>query len=165
MNMTLNLAGRLPKIPKEDRVRAQTNSDINRQIDRELEQRLRFFAVQDHETISERLAELDREWDIERVLETNAASISLLGLFMGITSGRKWLVLPAIVGGFLLQHAVQGWCPPVPVLRKFGVRTRLEIEQERYALKILRGDFDDTIKSEGNVDVKDFVRSLHEDAV
>ena len=162
MNMTLNLAGR---IPKEDRVRAQTKTDINRRIDRELEQRLRFFAVQDKETISERLAELDREWDIERVLETNAASISLLGLFLGFTSGRKWLVLPIVVGGFLLQHAIQGWCPPVPVLRKMGVRTRLEIEQERYALKILRGDFEDVLKKEGNIDVKDFVRDLREDAV
>ena len=162
MNMTLNLAG---KVPKEDRVRAQTKSEINRQIDRELEQRLRFYAVQDKETISERLAELDREWDIERTLEANAASISLLGLLLGVTSGRKWFVLPVIVGGFLLQHAVQGWCPPLPVLRRLGVRTRLEIEQERYALKILRGDFDEVLKREENIDIKDFVRGLREDAV
>lgn len=162
MNMTLNLAG---KIPREDRVRAQTKSEINRKLDRELEQRLRFYAVQDKQTISERLAELDREWDIERTLETNAASVSLLGLILGVTSSRKWFVLPALVGGFLLQHAIQGWCPPLPVLRKLGVRTRLEIEQERYALKILRGDFDDVMKKEGNLDVSDFVRDLREDAV
>jgi len=42
----------------------------------------------------------------------------------------------------LLMHATQGWCPPVPVLRRFGVRTRHEIDAEKYALKILRGDFD-----------------------
>ena len=43
--------------------------------------------------------------------------------------------------GFLFQHATQGWCPPVPLFRKLGVRTRSEIDREKYALKILRGDF------------------------
>src|SRR5579885_2278172 len=124
MSMTLNVAA---KIAKEDRVRAQTNSEINRRIDRELEQRLRFYAVQDHQTITERLAELDREWDIERALESSAASISLLGIIFGVTSSRKWFVFPALVSGFLLQHALQGWCPPLPLFRKLGVRTRLEI--------------------------------------
>jgi hypothetical protein len=45
------------------------------------------------------------------------------------------------VAGFLLQHAVQGWCPPVPVFRRLGFRTQTEIDYERYALKVLRGDF------------------------
>ncbi|HZR15879.1 MAG TPA: DUF2892 domain-containing protein [Verrucomicrobiae bacterium] len=162
MNIAINLVS---KTPKEDRVRAQTKPEINRRIDRELEQRLRFYAVQDKATISERLAELDREWDIERALEANAASVSLLGVILGTASSRKWFVLPVIVGGFLLQHAIQGWCPPVPVLRRLGVRTRLEIEQERYALKILRGDFDDLLRNEGNIDVKELVRDLRLDAV
>ena len=47
-----------------------------------------------------------------------------------------------VVGGFLLQHAVQGWCPPLPIFRRGGVRTQAEIEQERYALKAIRGDFE-----------------------
>jgi hypothetical protein len=42
----------------------------------------------------------------------------------------------------LLQHAVQGWCPPIPILRRLGFRTADEINRERYALKALRGDFD-----------------------
>ncbi len=50
--------------------------------------------------------------------------------------------LPAIVTGFLFQHAIQGWCPPLPVLRRRGFRTAEEINQERYALKALGGDFD-----------------------
>jgi hypothetical protein len=45
------------------------------------------------------------------------------------------------VTAFLFQHAVQGWCPPVPILRRLGFRTVTEIEQERHALKALRGDF------------------------
>ena len=43
--------------------------------------------------------------------------------------------------GFLFQHAVTGWCPPVPVMRRLGVRTRSEIDREKFALKALRGDF------------------------
>ena len=163
MNMSLNVTARLPR---EDRVRAQTKPEINHQLDREFEQRLRFYAVQEKQTISERLAELDREWDIERTLQANAASIVLVSLLLGVTSSKKWFVLPAIVSGFLLRHAIQGWCPPVPVLRRLGVRTRLEIERERYALKILRGDFDEVLKREGEgFEITRLVRSLREDAV
>jgi hypothetical protein len=46
-----------------------------------------------------------------------------------------------LVTGFLLQHAVQGWCPPVKYFRRRGVRTAEEIAEERFALKALRGDF------------------------
>lgn len=140
MPITLRLA---LNTPKEDRVRAQTKPEINQRIDTELERRLQFYATQGKQALSDRIAELDREWDIERMLEANAASLGLLGVIMGTLSSRKWFVLPLIVSGFLLQHAVQGWCPPVPVLRSLGVRTRFEIEQERYALKVLRGDFDE----------------------
>jgi hypothetical protein len=49
--------------------------------------------------------------------------------------------VPALVTGFLFQHAVEGWCPPIPVLRRLGFRTAREIDIERVALKALRGDF------------------------
>src|SRR5437588_2851636 len=35
--------------------------------------------------ITARLAELDREWDIERILEANAAGASLVGIVLGTT--------------------------------------------------------------------------------
>ena len=54
----------------------------------------------------------------------------------------RWLLLSGLVPAFLLQHAVQGWCPPIAVLRRFGFRTRGEIDAERTALKALRGDFE-----------------------
>jgi hypothetical protein len=146
MATNLNLTD---KIPREDRVRAQTRPELNARLDAELEQRLRFYATQDRETIDQRLRELDREWDLERVLEANAAGLSLLGMILGATRGRKWFLLPLVVSGFLFQHSLQGWCPPVPLLRRLGVRTRLEIEQERYALKFLRGDFARVERQEG----------------
>jgi len=89
-----------------------------------------------------RLEELDREWDIERLLEVNAAAIALIGLGLGALVDRRFLFLPVAVAGFLLQHAIQGWCPPVSLFRSLGVRTAGEIDEEKYALKALRGDFE-----------------------
>ncbi len=94
------------------------------------------------EEIEQRLRELDEEWDIERTLEANATTLGLVGLGLGATVSRKYFFLPTVVLGFLLQHALQGWCPPVPLFRRLGVRTQTEIETERYALRALRGDFD-----------------------
>lgn len=92
--------------------------------------------------IAARLRELDHEWDIERVLQLNASAVVLLGLVLAVRVNRRYLILPAAVFSFFLQHAVQGWCPPLPVFRRLGVRTAREIERERYAIKALRGDFD-----------------------
>jgi hypothetical protein len=36
---------------------------------------------------------------------------------------------------FMGIHATVGWCPPVVVLRRMGVRTKMEIERERRALE------------------------------
>jgi len=116
-----------------------TDEAINERIHRELEARVYYYAQRPSE-IDNRLRELDEEWDVERVLETNAGVISLVGLTLGALRGR-WFVLPGVVAAFLLQHAVEGWCPPVPILRRLGIRTAQEINHERFALKALRGDF------------------------
>ncbi len=75
-------------------------------------------------------------------LEANAASFSLMGLAFGAFLHRRWYLFPAAVADFHLQHAIQGWCPPVPVFRRMGIRTTNEIQQERHALKAL-GDYRD----------------------
>jgi hypothetical protein len=80
--------------------------------------------------------------DVERAIEANASTLALFGVLMAALRGKnRWLVLPMAVTGFLLLHAIQGWCPPIPVLRRLGFRTSYEIEEERQALKALRGDF------------------------
>lgn len=125
-----------------DRVRHNTSDDVNRELDRQIAVRVREFAMEGSENdISRRIDELDREWDMERLLETNASLIGLTGLILGLTHNKKWFVVPGIVLPFLFQHAIQGWCPPVPVFRRLGFRTRKEIDREKYALKDLRGDF------------------------
>ena len=125
-----------------DRVRAHTGRAQNRQVDQEIDERVRSYATRSREEITARIAELDREWDIERLLEMNASALAFTGLLLGVTRNRKWLIVSGIVLPFLFQHAVQGWCPPIPVLRRLGVRTRKEIDREKYALKTLRGDFE-----------------------
>ena len=125
-----------------DRIRARTKPRVNERIDEKTIEHLCNYVGQSTETISRRIDELDREWDIERWLEANASSLAFGGLVLGVTVNRKWLWLPALVLPFLLMHATRGWCPPVPVMRRLGVRTRREIDAEKYALKLLRGDFD-----------------------
>jgi hypothetical protein len=131
----------------DERVPRSTSSIVNNRIQgRTLHDVSRFFGA-DPVFIDERIAELEREWDIERMLEANAASVALVGLALGIGVDRRFLLLPAAVAAFLLQHALQGWCPPVPLMRRLGIRTSREIHDEIIALRILRGDFLERVES------------------
>jgi hypothetical protein len=124
-----------------ERVPQHTAEHVNERIRRETEERVTRTAAAGREAIDRRLAELDHEWDIERTLEANAATLAAAGAALALLSDRRFAIVPLVVGSFLLQHAVQGWCPPVPVFRRLGFRTQPEIDYERYALKSLRGDF------------------------
>lgn len=118
-----------------DRVRRSTSAHLNQQIDLATNASIARHSGGSAEQIARRIEELDREWDIERFLEVNASTLALSGLLLGLTVNPRWFILPGIVLPFLLQHGLQGWCPPLPVLRRMGVRTRGEIDREKYALK------------------------------
>jgi hypothetical protein len=60
------------------RVPQHSSEEINQHIEAEMRKRLRHYAMYPAE-IDQRLQELDAEWDIERTLETNAASFALGG--------------------------------------------------------------------------------------
>ena len=127
---------RVPRVTRasvNNRIQARTLHDVSR------------FIGADPVFIDERISQLRREWDIERTLEANAASVSLVGLGLAIFVDRRFLMLPGAVAAFLLQHALQGWCPPLPLLRRLGLRTSAEIHDEIIALRILRGDFLDRV--------------------
>ena len=113
-----------------DAIRARTDAEV-----------VRLEAASDDE-IAQRLRELDEEWDVERLLQVNASTLVMLGVLLGARVDRRFLLLPAAVFTFFGQHALQGWCPPIPVFRRLGIRTRKEIDREIVALKALRGDFD-----------------------
>lgn len=127
--------------PTSTRVERVTCPEVNEKIKHETLIRLAHLSIEGPEAIDRRLRELDQEWDIERLLECNASSITLAGLGLGLLVDKRWFVLPLAVSAFLLLHAMEGWCPPIPVLRRLGVRTATEINLERTALRILRGDF------------------------
>jgi hypothetical protein len=120
--------------------------------------RIMDFANKSPGAISQRIAELEQEWDIERYLECNASAIAFGGLAMSIVGGKKWLLVPALVLPMLFYHAVHGWCPPIPLLRRLGIRTQREIDAEKYALRLLRGDFD-----QSDVPVQRAMRALEPD--
>lgn len=131
-----------------DVVRANTAPAVNQKIQQGMRERIIAAANKSPEELTQRIKELEQEWDIERMLEANAAIVSATGLMFSRLFGRKWLLLPALALPFLFMHATQGWCPPLPVFRRFGVRTRREIDAEIYALRLLRGDFDALDKRE-----------------
>jgi hypothetical protein len=125
----------------DQRVPRNTRSTLNERIQaRTLHNVSRYIGV-DPVFIDERIRELEHEWDIERTLEANAATVALAGIALGVLVDRRFLIIPFAAAGFLLQHALQGWCPPLPLFRRMGIRTSAEIHDEIIALRILRGDF------------------------
>ncbi|QMT59745.1 hypothetical protein [Legionella sp. PC997] len=127
---------------KQDHVRANTQTSANKAIDEQIVSTLQSFSTASSEEISQRIDKLDKEYNVERVLELNASILAFIGILLGAFVNTYWLILPGLVLPFLAFHAVQGWCPPLPILRALKVRTQKEIESEKYSLKILRGDFD-----------------------
>lgn len=124
-----------------NRVALNTCESTNQRIRNDMMERVNHYRHASSEAISHRLDELNEEWDTERMLEANAATLAFAGCVLAATGDRRWICLPMAVTAFLFQHAVQGWCPPLPILRSLGVRTMREIDEERIALKAIRGDF------------------------
>jgi hypothetical protein len=124
-----------------DRVERHTSRKSQERIEDTIRNRVHRHARGGRASIGRRLRELDREWDVERVIEANSSSLALGGTILGLFVSRWFFALPLAVTGFLLQHSLQGWCPPIPLLRRLGFRTAREIHEERYALKAFRGDF------------------------
>src|SRR5438067_6746476 len=124
MRRPILLTGGAAMLPSTtERVPLHTPQRYNEDIRRETEANVARYAAAGPEAVERRLHELDCEWDMERLLEANASSVALVGLGLGTFVDRRFYILPALVCGFLLQHALQGWCPPVPLFRRLGFRT------------------------------------------
>ena len=119
------------------KVNKNTPDSINEAIQRKIADNIRLFKEKDKAEIKKRLEELDFEWDTERVLETNLAIITLLSSIYGLTKNRAWMLISGTASVFMIQHALQGWCPPLSLIRKLGIRTAEEIDQEKDALNHL----------------------------
>ncbi|MGZ3768767.1 MAG: YgaP family membrane protein [Bdellovibrio sp.] len=116
-----------------DRVRQNTLNKVNQKIDNETEAKIQYVISQGQEAVQQRLNELDREWDIDRVLMLNFSVLVILQLFAA-RKNAKWLWGPILQTPFLLMQSTVGWCPPSLWFRPMGFRTRKEIQSERDVL-------------------------------
>jgi hypothetical protein len=116
-----------------DRVRAMTTQKVNQKLDRNTERRIHAIQSEGPQAIRDRLEELDKEWDIDRVLMLNF-SVLVFAQLIAARKNPKWLLGPLIQTPFMFMHATLGWCPPSLWFRPMGFRTRKEIQAEREAL-------------------------------
>ncbi len=123
--------------PSVARVPRHTDTQVNQRIRDESRRRVAYYREHPDE-IGQRLKQLNEEWDVERALATGSSLLSLVGLGLGFGRRRRGFLLTLGVQGFYLQHTLQGWCPPLPILRRLGFRTPMEIEMERAELKEIR---------------------------
>jgi len=94
-----------------ERVSDHTNPKVNDAIRSETLECLNLYKDSSEKIFSNRIQKLNAEWDTERVLEANASIIVLISSILGFKSNKRWFLLTGAVGFFLLQHALQGWCP------------------------------------------------------
>jgi len=137
--------------PSVARVPLHTDTAVNQRIRDEAQQRLAYYRAH-RDQIGKRLKELNEEWDVERALATGSSCMSIAGIALGLSGRQRALALTLAVQSFYLQHSIRGWCPPLPLLRRLGYRTPMEIEQERAALKALREDVTENPAPDGGLD-------------
>jgi len=133
--------------PTSKRVCMRTDPKINGDIRNQTLKNVNIYKNCDEADISERIGKLNQEWDTERVLDVNAALLIILSSYLGIRTSRIWFLLTGAVAVFMLQHVFWGWCPIMPCIRKWGVRTAEEIYNEKTALKLIRGDFKEAVNT------------------
>jgi hypothetical protein len=90
-----------------------------------------------------RLRQLDREWDQEQALQFGAAAIGFIGAVLSLTVNSAFVLLPALAFATLAQFLIQGWCPPLVLLARSGLRSIREIDRERYALAARVGEHEE----------------------
>jgi hypothetical protein len=128
-----------------DRVRDHSAPVVNQRIDERTRDRIEHVVREGRDAITQRLEQLDHEWDVDRALMVNFAIVGGAAYAAGLLRytrrpswfGRRrsgWLQFFTAQLGFLLLHGTVGWCPPLPVFRRLGVRTKSEIEGERRIL-------------------------------
>lgn len=109
--------------------------------EKELPTRLAEIAANGPAAIDHRLEELDCEWTTGRLVKASSGVLLLTGLALAAFVNPWWLILPAIAGVVLIQYVFfcRSWL--TDVFSAAGFRSGAEIENERIALRILRGDF------------------------
>lgn len=130
-----------------DPIRELSPPAVNKAIDEATLAILECYKGATPEEIEGQLKALDEMWELECYVELATAVTTLSGLLLHFATGkRRWLGLAAIGGVASLLHSLPIPDPVTPLLRGFGIWTRQEIERERHALKLLRGDYERVAK-------------------
>jgi hypothetical protein len=106
-----------------------------------LEKRLACLADAGPQAITDRLNELEDEWSAGRMTKAGLGVLVIAGLVLAALFGAWWLILPGLGGLFLAQYLFSRVSWIGVLFREMGFRSGAEIDQEKFALKILRGDF------------------------
>lgn len=128
-----DLMERTADLTRFDRVRRHSPEHATRKIDAHAAATVERVSAEGRDAVERRLTELQREWDVDRVLTLNFA-VLVIAQLLAARRDRRWLWGPLIQTPFLMMHALVGWCPPVLWFRPMGFRTRFEIQAEREAL-------------------------------
>ena len=102
---------------------------------------IRFYGSLGRAGIDERIRALEDEWDVERAVTVVLSGAGVAGLIFGLLGSRVWRLLAWIALPLLFLFGQDKWKPSEGVLKSLGLRSRKEIQDEKYALKALRGDF------------------------
>ena len=113
----------------------------NGKTEARVRENVRYYGAMGGEELSERIRHLEEEWDRDRMLMGMASGLGFFGLLAGLVGGKSWRVFTWMSLPILFLHALGKWVPPAEALARMGARSRREIEEEKYALKALRGDF------------------------
>lgn len=111
---------------------------------------VRFYGSLGKEGLTERIRSLEEEWDMEKFVTVSMAGMGLFGLVMGFFGSRVWRVLTWISLPMLFLYGQEKWRPSEGMLKSLGLRSRREIDEEKYALKALRGDFQQVDSASGS---------------
>lgn len=101
----MRTADRFP--PTTTRVELHTAPQLNQAIRERSDTEVIRLEKASPGELTARLQQLDTEWDVERLLQTNASILCLVGLTLGARVNRRFLLLPA--AAFFFPHAA---CPP-----------------------------------------------------
>lgn len=103
--------------------------------------RIASYAEAGVDSINRRLVELDREWTAGRAMKASLGVVIVLGFILAAWHDPLWLLLPAVAGALLLQYLFFRRSLVADLFQWLGLRSMHEIDEERFALRALRGDY------------------------
>jgi hypothetical protein len=124
-----------------DRIKEHSADIVNSRIEEETELRVRDLARLENDDLNVAVTKLEHEWDVDRALMAFFAAATSTALLLALKKNKKFFRLLGVQLTFMLNYAVNGWCPPLALFRRLCFRSQKEIDSELYALKTLRGDF------------------------